>query len=59
MDLKDEYQTIKKIQYLKEKIPLIDEMTTIRMVTHTRDRFSFHETIHWYETNPYNKEETP
>lgn len=59
MDLNDEYQTIKKIQCLKEKIPLIDEMTTIRMVTHTRDRFSFHETIHWYETNPYNKEETP
>lgn len=59
MNLNDEYQTIKKIQYLKEKIPLIDEMTKIRLLTHNNDRFSFHETIHWYETNPYNKEETP
>lgn len=59
MDLNDEYQTIKKIQYLKEKIPLIDEMTKIRLLTHNNDRFSFRETIHWYETNPYNKEETP
>lgn len=59
MDLNDEYHTIKKIQYLKEKIPLIDEMTKIRLLTHKNDRFSFRETIHWYETNPYNKEETP
>lgn len=59
MNLNDEYQTIKKIQYLKEKIPLIDEMTKIRLLTHNNDRFSFRETIHWYETNPYNKEETP
>lgn len=59
MNLNDEYQTIKKIQYLKEKIPLIDEMTKIRLLIHKNDRFSFRETIHWYETNPYNKEETP
>ena len=59
MDLNDEYHTIKKIQYLKEKIPLIDEMTKIRLLSHKNDRFSFRETIHWYETNPYNKEETP
>lgn len=59
MNLNDEYQTIKKIQYLKEKIPLIDEMTKIRLLSHNNDRFSFRETIHWYETNPYNKEETP
>lgn len=58
MDLNDEYHTIKKIQYLKEKIPLIDEMTKIRLLSHKNDRFSFRETIHWYETNPYNKEET-
>lgn len=59
MNLNDEYHTIKKIQYLKEKIPLIDEMTKIRLLSHKNDRFSFRETIHWYETNPYNKEETP
>lgn len=59
MNLNDEYHTIKKIQYLKEKIPLIDEMTKIRLLSHNNDRFSFRETIHWYETNPYNKEETP
>lgn len=59
MNLNDEYQTIKKIQYLKEKIPLIDEMTKIRLLSRNNDRFSFRETIHWYETNPYNKEETP